>query len=306
MRACRRELVAAARSFWLIPEIMPPLVRDDVALLYCLCRRIDDAVDEAPDPAQARAALAAFRDELGGRAAPRPLVAAFLAGAPRTGLPLACVEALLDGVASDLDEVRVPDDDALLRYAYRVSASVGLMLAPLIGWRGVEAERRVIDLGLALQVSNVILGVADDARRGRVYLPATRLAAAGLRPDDVLAAPADPRLRPVLLGLAALADRYYRSAVLGAAFAPLRYRHGIVLFGAVYGALGRRAARGAPPPRSLAEIPRAVKALHLVELLATAFHPRTLGLVPPPPHDPALHRALAGLRGAHGRAARIC
>lgn len=88
--ACRREFVRVARSFWLIPEIIPKATRDDVAVLYCLCRRLDDAVDEAPRPEEAHAALARFRDELAGRAAPRALVAAFLACAARNGLPLEC------------------------------------------------------------------------------------------------------------------------------------------------------------------------------------------------------------------------
>jgi 15-cis-phytoene synthase len=300
VRACRREFDRVARSFWLIPEIIPPRERDDVALLYCVCRRLDDEVDEAADAEQARAALQRFREELLGRAAPRPLVAAFLAGVPRTGLPIACAADLLDGMQSDLGLVRLADDDALLRYSYQVSSSVGLMLAPLLGARGAEAERRVVDLGLALQLSNVLLGVRGDARRGRVYLPAARLAAAGLRADDVLTDPGDARLFPVLQGIAALADRYYRSAALGASLVPLRYRHGVILLAKVYGEMGWRAARGESAPDAPAGLPFRHKILRLAGLFLTAWHPRTLGITAPPPHDPALHRAIAGRRGANG------
>jgi phytoene synthase len=257
-------------------------------------------VDEAPGLEEARAALQRFRAELSGRAEPRPLVAAFLAGVPRTGLPIECAADLLDGVESDLGVVRLADDDALLRYSYQVSSSVGLMLAPLLGVRGAEAERRVVDLGLALQLSNILLGVRGDARRGRVYLPAARLAAAGLRADDVLHHPDDARLFSVLRGIAALADGYYRSAALGAALVPLRYRHGVLLLGKVYGELGWRAARGEPAPDAPAGLPFRFKVLRLAGLFLTAWHPRTLGLTAPPPHDPALHRAIAGRRGANG------
>lgn len=297
--ACRREFVRVARSFWLIPELIPIPARDDISLLYCVCRRLDDAVDEAPDVAHARAALAGWRDELAGRAEPRPLIAAFLAGAPRTGLPLVCMEHLLDGMALDLGPVRIADDHELLRYAYRVSAAVGLMLAPLLGCHGAAAEQRVVDLGLALQLSNILLGVGGDARRDRVYLPASRLAEAGLAFDDVLAAPGDPRLRPVLQGIAELAGHYYRSASLGAAYVPPRYRHGVILLGRAYADLGQRAARGEATPDAPGKLPGIVKALRLVELFATAWHPRTLGFVSAPPHDPALHRAIAGWHGAH-------
>jgi phytoene synthase len=297
--ACRAEFVRVARSFWLIPEIIPPVARDDVALLYCFCRHLDDAIDEDADTARAGAALARWRDELRGRAPARPLIAAFVAGAARSGLPLACAELLLDGVASDLGVVRVADDDELLRYAYRVSSSVGLMLAPLLGVRGAEAAWRVVDLGLGLQLSNILLGVEGDARRGRVYLPQRRLAAAGLGADDVLARPHDPRLRPVLLGVAALAEPYYRSAELGAATVPLRYRHGVMLLGRAYRALGRRAARGRAAPATPAGLPVGFKAFHLAQLVVVGLAPRALGITSPPPHDAALHRALAGWPGVH-------
>ena len=230
--ACRREFVRVARSFWLIPELIPVPARDDISLLYCVCRRLDDAVDEAADISHARAALAQWRDELAGRAEARPLVAAFLAGVPRTGLPMACMEHLLDGMELDLGDVRIADDEELLRYAYRVSAAVGLMLAPLLGIRGAAAEQRVVDLGLALQLSNILLGRA-------------------------------------------------------------------------YAELGRRAARGEATPEAPAQLPRVVKALRLVELFATAWHPRTLGFISAPPHDPALHRAIAGWHGAHEPLARV-
>lgn len=298
--SARAEFVAVARSFWLIPEIIPPIAREDIGLLYCFCRRLDDAVDEAPTRDAARTALAAWRAELDGAAPARPLIAAFLAGAARTGLPLACARHLMDGMASDLEDVRMPDDDALVLYAYRVSSAVGLMLAPLLGVHGSEAERRVLDLGVALQLSNVLLGVAGDARRGRVYLPATRLRDAGLTPDDVLARPSDPRLRPVLEGLAALADCYYVSAEHGAAEVPLRYRHGVLLLGRAYGALGRRAARGQVAPNTPGGLALRHKLAHLGELLVIGLRPRVLGFGSVPPHDPSLHRALAGLPGAHG------
>jgi phytoene/squalene synthetase len=296
--AARREFVAVMRSFWLIPELIPQPARDDIAVLYCVCRRLDDDIDDAPSIESACAALAMWRAEIAGRARPRPLVGAFLAMAERTGLPLACAEHLLDGMALDLGIVRIANDRALLRYAYRVSSAVGLMLAPLLGVRGDAAEQRVVDLGLALQISNVLLGVDGDARRGRVYLPRTRLADAGLAPDDVIAAPHDPRLRPVLRGLAELADAYYDSAAAGAASVPLRYRHGVLLLGRAYRDLGWRAARGEIAPDAPAELSLGTKLFRLAELAATAWYPRTLGLVPPHPHDPGLHRALAGWRGA--------
>lgn len=299
--ACRSEFTRVARSFWLIPELIPLPSRDDIALLYCVCRRLDDAVDDAPGVELARAALAAWSRELRGLDEPRPLVAAFLAGARRTSLPMECIDRLLEGMEHDLGSVRIADDDALLRYGYRVAAAVGLLLAPLAGMSGDAAAARVVDLAIGLQISNVLFGVQGDARRGRVYVPATRLAAAGLRPEDVLAVPHDARLVPVLTGLAALADAYYRSALEGIVHFPLRYRHGVILFARLYADLGWRAARGETPIVVPQRISAAIKALRLLELLATGWHPRTIGLWQVPAHDAALHRAISGWPGTSGR-----
>jgi phytoene synthase len=290
------------RSFWLIPDVIPLPERDDVSLLYCVCRLLDDDVDEAPDLEHARAALARWSAELRGQAEPRPLVAAFLAGAARTQLPMECLDHLLQGMKDDLEPVRIADDDALLRYCYRVAAAPGLLLARLVGIRGRDADARVIDYAIGLQISNVLFGVKGDARRDRVYLPATRLASAGLRAEDVLAAPDDARALSVMRGLAELADEYYRSALLGMARFRLRYRHGVILFARVYADLGRRAARGQRvlDPRTGVSWP--VMARRLAELVATGWHPRTLGVWPSPPHDAALHRVIAGWPGTAPRA----
>ncbi len=296
---CRREFIRVARSFWIVPELIPPAARDDIAVLYCFCRQLDDAIDDAPEAERARAALEVWRDELTGRAPARPLVQVLLEGLGRNALPQECIAHLLDGMAADIGPVRIADDDELLRYSYRVSTAVGLLVAPLFGIRGVDAERRVVDLSLALQLSNILIGVVDDARRDRVYLPATRLAAAGLSAKDVLRDPGDRRLLPVLHAVEALADRYYQSAADGVQLVPLRYRHGVLFLIRGYGELGRRAARGLPAPRAPGMLPLREKLSWFAELLAAAAHPRTMGITAAPPHDPTLHRALSGWRGTH-------
>lgn len=300
---CRREFTRVARSFWLIPEIIPPVAREDVALLYCFCRRLDDAVDDAATPADAAAALAGFQNELTGVVPPRPLVAAFLAGAARSGLPLGCATALFDGMRSDLGPVRVADDDSLIRYAYQVSSAVGLMLCPLLGVRDPAALPGAVDLGIALQLTNILLGVADDAAHDRVYIPRTRLASAGIAPEDVLAGSGGVKLRSALTGLAELAEVYYRSAEQAVPLVPLRYRHGILLLSRVYAGLGREAARGERKLGGPAGLSPAAKLGRLLEVFALAWTPGILGLGHPPRHDAALHRGIAGWPGTDPAAA---
>ncbi len=297
----RRQLLEAARSLCLLPEILPPVVRDDVALLHAFCRHLDDTVDEAPSPGAAAAGLERIGAELHGTAPARPLVAALLAGAPRLGFPGHAMLALLDGMRGDLGPVRVPDDAELVRYCYRVSASVGLMLCPVLGIPR-RGRVRAVDLGIALQLTNILLGVGADARRDRVYLPRTRLAAAGLTPEDLLRGRHLGRLGEVVAGVASLADRYYRSADEGARDIPWRYRHGVLVMSRVYGGLGRGAARRADLTASRSGPGGAEKALRLAQVLALSLTPRMLGLTPPPPHERELHAAIAGWPGTAGDA----
>lgn len=299
VRAARVEFEQTARGFGLIPGLIPPVDREDVALLYCFCRHLDDAVDDAPDTEAARAALEAVAEEFTDRRPPRPLIAAFRAGAARSGIPLTCVQYLLDGMRGDLEPVRVADDAELIRYCYRVSAAVGQMLAPLLGVRDPVALVRAVDLGIALQLSNILLGVTADARRNRVYLPATRLARHGLTAGDVLAGLPHARLRPVLEEVAALGEVYYESAERAACRTPLRYRHGILLLGRVYGGMGRAAARAPDAPATPDRLGVGIRLWRLVEVAALALDPRILGLRQGPPHDPALHAAIAGWPGAN-------
>lgn len=296
----RDEFFRTARQFWLLPEILEPVVRDDVALLYCFCRRLDDAVDEAPDRAAARQALRAFADELQEQAPPRPLVAALLAARERVPFPVHAAESLITGMASDLEPVRIPDDAALIQYCYRVSASVGLMLCAVLR---IEAERsipRAVDLGLALQLTNILLGVGEDARRDRIYLPATRLAAEGLTPGLVLDGRADrTALRRVMTGLADLADRYYASADEGIRDIPWRYRHGVLVLSRFYAAMGRRTTHARHDPfTDRVRLPWWEKTTRMLGVWLESWEPRMIGWDAPPPHEAALHEAIRGWAGA--------
>lgn len=296
---CRDEFFRTARQFWLLPEILEPIVRDDVALLYCFCRRLDDAVDDAPTRDAAREALHAVAEELQERRRPRPLIAALLAARTRVPFPVPAAEALIAGMTSDLGRVRIADDAELVRYCYRVSSSVGLMLCAILRIEAPRSIPRAVDLGIALQLTNILLGVGEDARRDRVYLPATRLDAESLTQAQVLDGTADrAALRRVLAGVADLADRYYASADEGARDIPWRYRHGVLVLSRFYGAMGRRTTRASHDPFvHRVRLPWWAKAARMLEVFLVSWEARMIGWDAPPPHDAALHEAIAGWPG---------
>lgn len=276
-------LARGSKSFHLASLLLPPAARVDAALVYTFCRCVDDLADDAPSPERGKADLADVRDEIDGRRAARPAVQGLLEVAARAGLDLGAARDLVDTCASDLDGVRVPDDDALVRYAYGVAGTVGLMMCSVIGVAAPEARAYAIDLGVAMQITNICRDVAEDARMGRVYLPEARLVAAGTTTEAVRSGVA-PRaaIVAVVRDLLALADQRYEASLDGMRFIPWRPRLGILAASRVYRGIGARllAVHGADPTHGRTVVPTLRRLVHVGEALGLAVHPRTWGGAP--------------------------
>lgn len=292
LRSSRESMRRHARTFSLAAAFLPADRRDEAAVLYALCRRIDDLGDEDGD----RVGLERLRAELEGRAEPSPLVAAFLEICGRTGVPIGPALHLIDGVVSDLGTVRMDDDAALLRYCYRVAGTVGLLMCAVLGVDDRAAWPHAVDLGIGMQLTNICRDVLEDAGRGRVYLPTDRLRAEGVAPEDLIAGTADPRaVARVVRDLLSLADRYYASGDEGLSYLPARTRLAIRVASRTYRAIGDELARRDHDALAgRAVVPAHRKSWQV--LLAVRDHLRSAGRAH---HDAALHRALWGLPGAH-------
>jgi len=164
---------------------------------------------------------------------------------------------------NDLRPVRVPDDAALLDYCYCVAGTVGLMMCGVLGVTAPAASGPAIALGQAMQLTNICRDVAEDAGLGRVYIPAVRLAARGVTPDEVLAGTADRRaVAAVVADLLALADGRYQAAEAGMHHIPARARVAILVAARLYRAIGARIARQSYDPwRGRAVVPWTTKLL---------------------------------------------
>jgi phytoene synthase len=289
-----------ARTFWWASRLLPRSVRDDAATVYAFCRMVDDMGDEADDPLAAELALEALSNEVAGRTQPRPIVAELRAAAERLGLPMEAAAELIAGVRGDLGVVRMADDAELVRYCYRVASTVGLMMCGVLGVRCREALPHAIDLGIAMQLTNICRDVAEDAERGRVYLPAGRLRAAGIDPEEVVRGTADPeRLALVVRSVLAHADRYYRSADGGMRDIPWRFRPAILVASRTYRAIGVKLRGRAPGTAGRAVVPWPEKLAWSATAVAASLRPAMLGITPRWAHDRALHQALRGLPGAN-------
>lgn len=246
--AAGRELLARhARSFSLAGLALDEATLDEAAVCYALCRVADDLVDEAPDYASARVAIDELRDELRGRRQSRPLVRAWIRLALRRNIPMAAAWRLVDTIARDAGPVRVADDAELRDYAEGVAGTVGAMMAAVLGGTSARARHAADRLGVAMQYTNIARDVAEDAGRDRVYLPATRLTAAGVTTEQVLAGTADrAALFGVVRDLVALAEPAYDAAYEGLVELSFRPRVAGFLALHLYREIGRELVRRGP------------------------------------------------------------
>lgn len=293
-------LAHGSRSFRLASRFLPAATQADAAIVYAFCRYVDDVVDEAPDRVTAATAVARIRDELLGYAEPSELIAVFLEVVERTGMLRDAAVALVDGVASDLGEVRISNDRALLRYCYGVASTVGLMMCGVLGVRDRAAYPFAIDLGVAMQITNICRDVAADAELDRTYLPASRLADAGTSADALLGRRAGPAEVATVVGdLLRMADTYYQSAFDGMRYIPFRTRTAIVVAALLYRQIGVKLRRnGCNALAGRTVVGPLEKAVTVMRALVFCLSPRILGLRPLPGHRNELHRPLAGLPGA--------
>jgi 15-cis-phytoene synthase len=180
--------VARDTSFYYSFLVLPADQRRAIVAVWDFCRAVDDAVDEAPAE-QSAAEVQRWREEVArcfdgatpgtpqGRAL-QPLIAAY-------GLPRSAFEALVEGVEMDLHGRRYRTFEELYEYCIRVASAVGLMCVQIFGCRDEGAKQYAIDLGVALQLTNILRDVPGDLGRGRVYLPLDDLQRFGVGEGDL-------------------------------------------------------------------------------------------------------------------------
>jgi phytoene synthase len=200
---CREVSRREARNFYYGFILLPPEKRAGIYAAYAFSRRADDAVD-GDDPMEDRlAAVAGLRAQLDAAVAgtPPPDDAVLVALADtirRFAIPREHFDALLDGVEMDLTVSRYADDDALRVYCDRVAGAVGLVSLHIFGFEDPAAARHAEDLGVGMQIVNIMRDVAEDAARDRIYLPADAMAAHGVTEAQIKAGAATPGFRALM------------------------------------------------------------------------------------------------------------
>ena len=216
----RAEAVTArwAKSFHFASRFLPAAKKRAIFAIYDYCRHADNLVDDRGDqPVEAvRAELEQLRALVRRlHAGERPTDARWLAlhdTLARYPVPLDPLLELIDGVAMDLGPVRIPDLATLHHYCRCVAGGVGLMIGPVLGAASHELDHHGLEVGLAMQLTNVLRDVGEDLDHDRIYLPADELGAWGLSEADLRARRLTPRLRDFLAFQVARARQHFAAA----------------------------------------------------------------------------------------------
>ena len=204
--------------------------------LYGVCRQLDDLADLSTDHARATAGLKAAHQALRRRDASHPLIGAALAIEP--GIDLSALEQLILGVQSDVGPVRLQTEADLLQYCYQVAGTVGLMMCDIFSVQDPRARLHAVDLGIAMQLTNIARDVMEDALNDRRYLPASLVG--DLSPEAILKPSAIETecLKTAVHTLLSEAELRYESGFSGLPFLPPRARLAILVAGMAYREIG--------------------------------------------------------------------
>ncbi len=225
--------------------VLPKEKRSAMTALYAFCREVDDVADEETAPvADRRARLAAWREDVrracDGGSPEFPVNRELQPVIERFHLPFTLFDELIKGVEMDLDQTRYPDNAALDAYCYRVASVVGLLSIEIFGYSDPRCRVYAEALGKALQLTNILRDVGDDAVRGRIYLSEAELARFGVSPDEILRREDSDRFRRLAASVAARARGFYTIAKNSLPDADRKSMVAAELMGSVYWTLLRK------------------------------------------------------------------
>jgi phytoene synthase len=185
----QNKAASSGSSFYYAFLFLPPQRRAAITAFYAFCREVDDVVDEVADPSVAAAKLAWWRQEVASAFAGSPSHPVMQALIPHTqafGIRPDQLQAVIDGCEMDLTQSRYLDYPALQRYCHLVAGVVGEVAAGIFGRTLDTTTQYAHQLGQAMQLTNIIRDVGDDARRGRIYLPIAELQRFDVKAHELL------------------------------------------------------------------------------------------------------------------------
>lgn len=251
---------ASGSSFYTAMRILPRAQRDGMFEIYAFCRAVDDIADEGGAREERRAGLAAWRADIDRmyRGEPTARSAGLAASIARFDLAREDFLAVIDGMEMDAcADIQAPDAATLDLYCDRVASAVGRLSVRIFGMAREPGIALAHHLGRALQLTNILRDIDEDAGMNRLYLPREGLLAAGIPSTDPATVAADPRLGAVCMPLLQRARGHFAEAEAIMAGQPKAATKAPRIMSGVYRViLDKLEARGFAPPRVKARIPK--------------------------------------------------
>ncbi|MFW5450566.1 MAG: presqualene diphosphate synthase HpnD [Methylophagaceae bacterium] len=212
---CKDKAAKSGSSFYYSFRFLPEKQRQAIIALYAFCREVDDTVDEISDVDIARSKLEWWRQEVQqtfkGQAT-HPVGKALYTALQNFDLHEEYFMEIIDGMAMDLDQFSYEEFKHLALYCHRAASVVGLLSAEIFGYQDRQTLKYAENLGMALQLTNIIRDVREDADRGRIYLPQNELQQFNVKANDLLTLKSSPELIELLKFQADRAQQYYQQA----------------------------------------------------------------------------------------------
>jgi len=254
---------ASGSSFYAAMRILPPAQREAMFQIYSFCRQVDDIADSDAPRDERLAALERWRRDIDALYAgdPPPHLADYVASVRAFGLRRDDFIAIIDGMEMDVPaDIRAPDAATLDLYCDRVASAVGRLSVRVFGLNEADGLALAHHLGRALQLTNILRDIDEDAALGRLYLPREGLSAAGIASDDPRVVAADPRIAKVCADLVRQARAHFEASDAIMARNPRRTVRAPRIMSAYYHAiLDKLVARGFAPPRAPVKLGKAAK-----------------------------------------------
>lgn len=232
-----------SKSFYFATRFFPRDLARAAHAVYWFCRTTDDLVDENADRHQAELDLeswaVATQAALAGRLVQHPELRLFARVVRDYGIPHEYPLELIEGMRMDLRCTRYRTFDELRVFCYRAASVVGLMMMHVIGYSGRAAEY-AIDLGIALQLTNILRDVGEDLERGRIYLPAEEMERFGYAESDLLRRVHNAQFVELMRFQRERARRHYDASMPGIALLHPQGRFAVEIAALIYAAILRR------------------------------------------------------------------
>lgn len=212
----QQKAARSGSSFYYAFLFLPPPRRAAITAFYAFCREVDDVVDEVSDPGVAATKLAWWRREVQSAFAGQPAHPVMQALQPIAAdfdIRAEHLMAVIEGCQMDLDQTRYLDFAGLARYCHLVAGVVGEVAANIFGRSNEQTVAYAHKLGLAMQLTNIIRDVGDDARRGRIYLPVSELQQFDVKAQEIIARSYSDRFTALMRFQAERAHRCYDEAL---------------------------------------------------------------------------------------------